>query len=98
MTDRQRLYLIDGSSYIFRAYYAIRHLTNSSGMSTNAIFGFTNMLLKIIRDEQPDLLAVIFDRRADLREPAGGQQSAVEGPQPADALWFVKSGGGRSSR
>lgn len=63
MSERKRLYLIDGSSYIFRAYYAIRHLTNSSGMSTNAVFGFTNMLLKIVRDEQPDLLAVIFDSK-----------------------------------
>jgi DNA polymerase-1 len=59
----QRLYLIDGSSYIYRAYYAIRHLSNSKGMATNAIYGFTNMLLKVIRDEAPDQLAVIFDSK-----------------------------------
>jgi len=58
-----RLYLIDGSSYIYRAYYAIRHLSNSRGMATNAVYGFTAMLLKIIRDEQPDYLAVVFDSR-----------------------------------
>jgi len=56
-----RLYLVDGSSYIYRAYYAIRHLSNSRGMATNAIYGFTNMLLKIVREERPDHLAVIFD-------------------------------------
>ncbi len=48
----QRLFLIDGSSYIYRAYYAIRHLSNSKGMATNAIYGFTNMLLKVIRELQ----------------------------------------------
>lgn len=64
MSDRpQRLFLIDGSSYIYRAYYAIRHLSNSQGMATNAIYGFTNMLLKVIRDHKPDRLAVIFDSK-----------------------------------
>jgi len=62
MSDQpQRLYLIDGSSYIYRAYYAIRHLSNSKGLATNAVFGFVNMLLKVVREQQPDHLAVIFD-------------------------------------
>lgn len=59
----KQLYLIDGSSYIYRAYYAIRHLSNSQGMATNAIYGFTNMLLKVIREMQPDHLAVIYDSK-----------------------------------
>ena len=64
MSDQpQRLFLIDGSSYIYRAYYAIRHLSNSQGMATNAIYGFTNMLLKVMRDLKPDQLAVIFDSK-----------------------------------
>ena len=64
MSDQpERLFLIDGSSYIYRAYYAIRHLSNSKGMATNAIYGFTNMLLKVMRDFQPDRLAVVFDSR-----------------------------------
>ena len=64
MTEtRQRLYLIDGSSYIYRAYFAIRHLSNSRGFATNAVYGFVNMLLKVVRDERPDHLAVIFDAR-----------------------------------
>jgi DNA polymerase I len=57
----QRLYLIDGSSYIYRAYFAIRHLSNSRGFPTNAVYGFTNMLLKVVREEHPDHLAVVFD-------------------------------------
>ncbi|HEX9776888.1 MAG TPA: DNA polymerase I [Geopsychrobacteraceae bacterium] len=59
----EKLYLIDGSSYIYRAYYAIRHLSNSKGEATNAVYGFTQMLLSLVRDEQPDHLAVIFDAR-----------------------------------
>ncbi len=64
MTDQpQRLYLIDGSSYIYRAYFAIRHLSNSKGFATNAVYGFTNMLLKVMREEKPDHLAVVFDAK-----------------------------------
>ncbi|RMF42806.1 MAG: DNA polymerase I, partial [Deltaproteobacteria bacterium] len=58
-----RLFLIDGSSYIYRAYYAIRHLSNSSGVATNAVYGFTQMLLKVLRDHQPDAVAVVFDSK-----------------------------------
>ncbi len=56
------LYLIDGHSYVYRAFYAIRGLSNAEGFPTNAIYGFTNMLLKIIREKRPDGLAVFFDR------------------------------------
>jgi DNA polymerase-1 len=55
------LYLIDGNSYVYRAYYAIRKLTTSRGFPTNAIYGFTNMLLKIIREKKPDSIVVSFD-------------------------------------
>jgi DNA polymerase-1 len=64
MSDRPKLFLIDGSSYLFRAFYAIRHLSNSKGLPTNAIFGFTQMLLKILKEHQPDYLVVIFDSKA----------------------------------
>jgi DNA polymerase-1 len=57
----ETLYLIDGSSYIYRAYYAIRHLSSPSGFPTNALYGFTQMLLKVIKDRRPDHVAVIFD-------------------------------------
>ncbi len=64
MSDRPRLFLVDGSSYIFRAFYAIGHLSNSKGLPTNAIFGFTQMLLKVLKDHQPDYIAVVFDSKA----------------------------------
>ncbi|MEK6692852.1 MAG: DNA polymerase I [Nitrospirota bacterium] len=62
--DRPALYLIDGNSYIYRAYYAIRGLSNSKGLPTNAIYGFTNMLLKVVKDKKPDYVAIAFDSPA----------------------------------
>ncbi len=61
--QNERIYLIDGSSYIYRAYYAIRHLSNSRGEATNAVYGFTKMLLTLLREEKPDRVAVIFDAK-----------------------------------
>lgn len=58
------LYLIDGNSYVYRAFFAIKGLTNSKGFPTNAIYGFTNMLLKIIREKKPDGIVVSFDSPA----------------------------------
>lgn len=58
------LYLIDGSSYIFRAYFAIRHLSTSTGFPTNAIYGFTSMLFKFIKDYKPEYLGVVFDSKS----------------------------------
>lgn len=55
------LYLIDGNSYFYRAYHAIKGLSNSKGLPTNAIYGFINMVFKIIREKKPDFLAIVFD-------------------------------------
>ncbi len=62
MKTSQQLYLLDGSSYIYRAYYGIRDLATSDGMPTNAVFGFTKMLLDLLQENRPDYLAVVFDR------------------------------------
>ncbi len=56
----KKLYLIDGHSYLYRAFYAIKNLSTHSGLPTNAVFGFTNMLIKIL-NEEPDMIAVAFD-------------------------------------
>ena len=55
------LYLIDGTSQLFRAFFAIRGLTNADGVPTNAVFGFTSMLRKLIADEVPEYIGVAFD-------------------------------------
>lgn len=57
------LYLIDGSSYIFRAYHALRNLRTSKGFPTNAVYGFTSMVFKFLRDYKPKYLGIIFDSR-----------------------------------
>jgi len=61
--EKPILYLIDGSSYIFRAYYAIRHLSNSKGIPTNAVYGFTAMLFKFLKDYEPTHLGIVFDSK-----------------------------------
>ena len=63
MPERPRLLLIDGSSYIYRAFYAIGHLSNSKGFPTNAIYGFTQMILKVLKDHRPEYLGVVFDAK-----------------------------------
>jgi hypothetical protein len=57
----RKIYLLDGSGYIYRAYHGIRELSTSGGLRTNAIYGFTTLLLKLLREERPEHLAVIFD-------------------------------------
>ncbi|MFH1875077.1 MAG: DNA polymerase I [Pseudomonadota bacterium] len=59
--SKKKLYLIDGANYIFRAYYAIGSLSTSKGFPTNALYGFTQMILKLKNELKPDYLAVIFD-------------------------------------
>lgn len=56
-----RLYLVDGSSYVFRAFHAIPFLSTSKGVPTNAVYGFTTMLLKLLREERPSHVAIVFD-------------------------------------
>ncbi len=64
--EKPILYLIDGSSYIFRAYYALRHLSNSKGFPTNAVYGFTAMLFKFLKDYNPEYLGMVFDSKGDV--------------------------------
>ncbi|MFA5335108.1 MAG: DNA polymerase I, partial [Candidatus Omnitrophota bacterium] len=61
MSDKKRLFIIDGNSFCYRAFYAIRALSNSKGQPTNAIYGFITMINKIIKDEKPGYIAIAFD-------------------------------------
>jgi len=61
LNDPNNLILIDGSGYIFRAFYGLPPMTNPEGIPVNAVFGFTKMLLKLIDDLKPMYAAVIFD-------------------------------------
>jgi 5'-3' exonuclease len=61
MTTAQRLVLVDGSASVYRAFHALPPLSNSHGIPTNAVLGFTTILLKLLREEEPQALAIAFD-------------------------------------
>ena len=61
MVDSDALYLVDGSNFIFRAYHALPPLTTKAGVPTGAVYGFTQMLIKLETDHRPSHLAVVFD-------------------------------------
>ncbi|NJL29728.1 MAG: DNA polymerase I, partial [Thermoanaerobaculia bacterium] len=84
-SERPRVFLIDGYSNIFRAYYAIRDLSSSKGEPTNAVFGFLNMLRKLLRDEAPKYLGVAFDVSSDThRRDQFADYKANRAPMPED--------------
>lgn len=83
--DVRTLYLVDGTSQLYRAYYAIRGLSNPDGMPTNAIYGFTSMLRKLLHEESPSHLAVVFDASARVfRHSRYEEYKANRAPTPAD--------------
>ncbi|MDT8395397.1 MAG: DNA polymerase I [bacterium] len=85
--DERTLFLIDGSSYIYRAYHAIRSLSTRSGFPTNAIFGFSNMLLKVLRDHQPTYAAMVMDAPGPtFRHEAYPEYKANRPPMPDDLV------------
>lgn len=61
MAEAPCVYLLDGSSYIFRAFFALPPLSNASGMPTHAIYGFTTMAFKFLKSHRPEHLAVVLD-------------------------------------
>ena len=60
----EKLVLIDGHSILNRAYHGLPDLTNSEGLHTNAVYGFLNIMFKILDEEKPDYLTVAFDVHA----------------------------------
>ena len=82
---QEDIYLIDGSAYIYRAYYGVAPLTNSRGMATQAVFGFVNIINRLIREKQPKYLAVAFDSRGPVfRHTMFPAYKANRPPMPAD--------------
>jgi DNA polymerase I len=79
------IYLIDGSAYIHRAFHAIRGLASSSGLPTNAVYGFTRMLLKLLEDKTPEYVAVLFDAKGPtFRHERYAEYKANRPPMPED--------------
>ena len=64
MVKDRKLVLIDGHSILHRAFYGVPDLTNAKGLHTNAVYGFLNIMFRILEEEKPDYLAVAFDVHA----------------------------------
>lgn len=64
MDTRKKIYLVDGTSIIYKAFYAITSLTNSKGMPTNSVYGFIRMMGKLVADEQPEYICFLYDTAA----------------------------------
>jgi len=86
MTSK-KLFLIDGNSLLYRSYYALQKLSNSAGFPTNAIYGFLNTLKKIVEEEKPEYLAIVFDPgKPTLRHQTYKEYKAQRRPMPEDLV------------
>ncbi len=84
---KSRLILVDGSAYIFRAYYGLPPMNRPDGTPINAVFGFTNMLVKLIEDYSDDKMIVIFDAaRENFRNKIYPEYKANRGETPDDLI------------
>ena len=80
---KEKLVVIDGSSLLYRAFYAIPHLTDSQGQPTNAVYGFLNMLLKLYEQLEPQYVAVAFDKgKHTFRNDLFNEYKATRKPAP----------------
>jgi DNA polymerase-1 len=85
--EQEIVYLVDGSSYIHRAYHAIRNLSNSKGLPTNAVFGFAKMTLKLFSEKQPKYIAITFDAKGPtFRHELYEDYKANRPPMPEDLI------------
>jgi DNA polymerase I len=85
MAKRAKLVLIDGHALVYRAYFALpSDMATSQGELTNAVFGFASMLLNVLREEKPDLIAVAFDRGRTFRHEQYAEYKANRAEMPDD--------------
>ena len=87
MNKRKKISLIDGSGFIFRAYYALPPLTSKNGKPVGAVLGFCNMLLKLIQEKESDKLIVVFDSaKKTFRNNIYSDYKANRGEAPEDLI------------
>ncbi len=83
MTQGRKLVLVDGSSYLYRAFHALPPLTNSKGEPTGAVLGVLNMLQKLLKEESPQLIAVVVDAPGKtFRDELFEEYKATRQPMP----------------
>ncbi|WP_053368953.1 DNA polymerase I [Bacillus sp. FJAT-27245] len=92
--EKKKLVLIDGNSIAYRAFFALPFLNNDKGIHTNAVYGFTMMLMRILEDEKPTHMLVAFDagkttfRHATFSEYKGGRQKTP--PELSEQFPFIR--------
>ncbi|NNJ77889.1 MAG: DNA polymerase I [Xanthomonadales bacterium] len=85
MSKKPTLYLVDGSSYLYRAFHALPNLGNSRGEPTGALLGVANMLRRLLKEEDPKHIAVVFDAKGPtFRHEIYPDYKANRPPMPAD--------------
>ena len=85
MSEARTLVLVDGSSYLYRAFHALPPLTNSKGEPTGAVLGVLNMLLKLLKEQDPPLVGVVFDAPGKtFRDELFAEYKAQRPPMPDD--------------
>ncbi|HJW82280.1 MAG TPA: 5'-3' exonuclease H3TH domain-containing protein, partial [Acidiferrobacterales bacterium] len=85
MTDKKPLVLVDGSSYLYRAFHAMPNLSNSRNEPTGAVYGVTNMLRRLLKDYDPEQVAVVFDAPGKtFRDDIYPEYKAHRPPMPDD--------------
>ena len=85
MSDPKPLVLVDGSSYLYRAFHALPPLTNSAGEPTGAVYGVANMLRRLLGDYDPEHVAVVFDAKGPtFRDELYAEYKAHRPPMPDD--------------
>ena len=83
--NKPDLVLVDGSSYLYRAFHALPPFTNSRGEPTGAVFGVLNMLAKFLKDYDPERIAVVFDAPGKtFRDDLFAEYKAHRPPMPDD--------------
>ncbi len=83
--EKPLLYLVDGSSYLYRAFHALPNLTNSAGEPTGALLGVANMLRRLVREAQGAHIGVVFDAKGPtFRHEMYEQYKANRPPMPSD--------------
>ncbi|NNJ64010.1 MAG: DNA polymerase I, partial [Xanthomonadales bacterium] len=92
MSKKSTLYLVDGSSYLYRAFHALPNLTNSRGEPTGALLGVANMLKRLINEDDPEYIAVIFDAKGKtFRHEIYPEYKATRPPMPGELRQQVEA-------
>jgi len=87
MEEKEKLILIDGSALLYRAFYALPPLTTSKGITTGAVYGFTRMLTKLIREKKADYLVCAFDKgRKTFRHKESKDYKATRPKMPEELI------------